>query len=246
LSTTKLIIGEVLNLESKPVRSMDLRRIYLEAAIDIRPPYNFNGYRVNAIKGFHIYNLYKELFEDNVYNIGKNLNTVIDAGANIGMFSLKVKHHNPKCNIIGFEPVPSTYQYLIENTSKLSNCKYYNLALYSHNKGITISNDSCSGGNSVNAKDNLIYVKTDLLSNYIHNDIDLVKLDVEGSEYNILQDLEDNDKFKFIKNMAIEFHDLEKHNIFYWLNKLSDKGYNIKQTQLSGNYEVVVYICSKK
>ncbi|KAI0487169.1 FkbM family methyltransferase [Xylaria cf. heliscus] len=61
--------------------------------------------------------IYKEIFEDGCYDVS-NLPEgplVIDAGANIGLFSLYVKNKFPSSKIIAFEPAPETYNLLRRN-----------------------------------------------------------------------------------------------------------------------------------
>ena len=49
-------------------------------------------------------------------------------------------------------------------------------------------------------------VKSTQLSSYVSREVDLIKLDVEGSEFMVLMDLFQNDKFQFIHKMIIEYH----------------------------------------
>lgn len=61
--------------------------------------------------------IYKEIFEDHCYNIS-NLSDapfIIDAGANIGLFSLYMKQKYPLSKILAFEPAPETYDILRRN-----------------------------------------------------------------------------------------------------------------------------------
>ncbi|KAI8954682.1 FkbM family methyltransferase [Xylaria longipes] len=61
--------------------------------------------------------IYKEIFEDGCYDISNlpEAPFVIDAGANVGLFSLYVKNKFPSSKIIAFEPAPETYDILRRN-----------------------------------------------------------------------------------------------------------------------------------
>jgi FkbM family methyltransferase len=61
--------------------------------------------------------IYKEIFEDGCYDVSNLPETpfVIDAGANIGMFSLYMKQKYPAAKILAFEPAPETYGILRRN-----------------------------------------------------------------------------------------------------------------------------------
>jgi hypothetical protein len=49
-------------------------------------------------------------------------------------------------------------------------------------------------------------VHTVRLSEFIYNDVDLLKIDVEGSEIQIMEDLLETGTIQFVKQMVIEFH----------------------------------------
>ncbi|MEO8535546.1 MAG: MupA/Atu3671 family FMN-dependent luciferase-like monooxygenase, partial [Flavobacterium sp.] len=63
--------------------------------------------------------LYKEIFQDGIYfkhNITVPENgVVIDAGANIGSFSIDVNQRQPSATIIAFEPIPQIFSGLKQN-----------------------------------------------------------------------------------------------------------------------------------
>jgi hypothetical protein len=49
-----------------------------------------------------------------------------------------------------------------------------------------------------------IEVNSELLSNYINDKVDLLKLDIEGAEFEVLSEVKD--KLHLIENIFIEFH----------------------------------------
>lgn len=64
--------------------------------------------------------------------------------------------------------------------------------------------------------------------NFTMNDLIIVKLDVEGAEYNILQKLLDSDIIHYINDLYVEFHDqkvkgFSKENIIEQLSKTNVK-----------------------
>ena len=59
----------------------------------------------------------------------RNLELVVDVGANIGQTVSEVLNCFPESCIYCFEPVPSTFERLTEQTSKLSNVFPINIAL---------------------------------------------------------------------------------------------------------------------
>ncbi|KAF6835223.1 amino acid adenylation domain-containing protein [Colletotrichum plurivorum] len=61
--------------------------------------------------------IYKEIFVDRCYDGPKLSETpfVIDAGANVGMFSIYIKQKYPAAKILAFEPAPDTFDVMRQN-----------------------------------------------------------------------------------------------------------------------------------
>jgi len=184
----------------------------------------------------------KNIFNKNEYFLEgfvlKNLKYIIDLGAHIGIFSFYVKSKFPNAKIYAYEPNPETYKLLKQNIklNKLKNIKTFKRAV-SGKKGLSkfyIHNKS-------NWEDNLyvkakkqgreIKVKTITLKDiFDENKIkkcDLLKIDVEGTEYEILNTFP---KQYFNKiNLII----LETHNFVFPKNTekiikiLSKRGFKI-------------------
>ena len=119
----------------------------------------------------------------------------IDVGCHEGeMLEIMLKHA-PKGQHIGFEPIPELYSFLKKNFH--SNCSFHQVGL-SNEKGSTtfnhvLSNPGYSGikkrrYDKPNEIDTTITIQTELLDNIIPTDlkIDLIKIDVEGAEYLVM------------------------------------------------------------
>ena len=115
--------------------------------------------------------------------------TIIDAGANVGYTSIYLANRYPNARIIALEPEKENFDQLIENTVKYENIHAMNCALWSKQATLSIENggtgdwgftvvekESCEG-DSISAID----VST-LMSNFNVAKIDLLKVDIEGSE----------------------------------------------------------------
>lgn len=165
--------------------------------------------------------LEKEIFRDEIYNLDlKTDNPVIyDLGSHIGMSILYFKMKFPKSKIVAFEPNPNTFFILEENVenNKLENVYLNNFALGNKDMERELYID-CSDLNAFstssftkdawNGKQKTIpiIVESKKLSNYINEDIDLLKIDTEGEELNILKDLEESKKLELVKNIILEYH----------------------------------------
>jgi len=167
----------------------------------------------------HFYGIFYEIFVEKIYEI-KNLSTVktiIDAGANIGLAAAFFSKEYPKAKIFCFEPNPEALKFLEKNIKANNiNAQVYPYALGDENKQMPIFVDSFINGSSSAGLYNLlgekkrptstIQIEVKKLSNYINEVIDILKLDIEGGEWEVLDDLIKNNKLKYISNLLIEFH----------------------------------------
>ncbi|ACV24344.1 FkbM family methyltransferase [Methanocaldococcus fervens] len=130
-------------------------------------------------------------------------------GANIGVATLYFKTLYPNSKIYAFEPVPETFELLKKNVGNLEGVEIFPYAVGSEGE-ITISyseaGDVLSHKNG-NLKKNVV-VKSISIKKFIEenkiNHIDILKLDIEGSEIEVLRDLKDN--FNIIDNIVMEWH----------------------------------------
>lgn len=140
--------------------------------------------------------VFNEIFLQDVYNKQfeiKEGDIIIDVGASIGGYTCKVsKKVGDKGKIIAIEPNPVNYQYLLKNIelNRLNNIIPLNLGVFSIKKELSLI---CKGyGSSVKStKDikfgsNAIKIDVDTLDNLLSGlkleKINLIKMDIEGSE----------------------------------------------------------------
>lgn len=123
----------------------------------------------------------------------KNINTsnkiAIDVGANIGNHSLYFCDFFKK--VLAFEPNNNSFNLLKLNTKIIKNIECFNYGLGEKNKRITLfENPNNIGGSSIffGKNDNLPQVKSKIfkLDNLQIKNIGLIKIDVEGYEYQVI------------------------------------------------------------
>ena len=224
----------------------------------------FNFYYPYKIKGFYQYlNLgesnamlqrYLNNYEIQFYNlldkILKDDFVFIDIGSNKGDFSLYVNYKlKNKCKIFCIEPIIDNIYYIDKSIkkNKFENIYIFNCCLGSTNDTTTIFNGIKSGTSSINKnfplisneKSNTIKFKLDfLIENFDKfKKIDLIKIDVEGSELNVIEgSLNTIRKYKPL--IVIDLHHNltnEKKDSIEILNILSQLNYKImdlKQTKI--------------
>jgi FkbM family methyltransferase len=121
----------------------------------------------------------------------------IDVGCFEGEILALFLKYSPKGKHFAFEPLPDKYEKLAIKYGNIKSVNLYNVAL-SNREGTSdfnyvTSNPSYSGllrrdYDRANEKDAQIIVKTDLLDHCLPDEIkiDLIKIDVEGAEYLVL------------------------------------------------------------
>jgi FkbM family methyltransferase len=120
--------------------------------------------------------------------------TIIDVGANIGLFSYYARRQAPAARIFAFEADPATFKLLVENTRHLSvDCSHR--AVASCDDEIEFFSAPISAWSSMYAVlgaagGERVKVRATRLSEFVRQreirQIDVLKIDVEGAEYDIL------------------------------------------------------------
>lgn len=211
---------------------------------------------VESIEEFHIL---KEVFLSNDYNFLCNKDAlVIDIGSNIGVSCLYFSKMKYVKKIYGFEPVSETYnQALVNfelNKEQAHKIEITNCGLGSENKEETyIFNQSSKGNTGIrglqsptmmsnqNNQNRKVLIKNASvkIQEIIMKNEDLkvvVKMDCEGSEYEILDNLSKNGILDLIDIWMLEWHDKGPSSIE---SLLVSNGYNVFSSTLSAKAGII-------
>jgi FkbM family methyltransferase len=149
---------------------------------------------------------------DNSLRIDYNLNTnsiVFDVGGYKGEWSEKlIPKYN--CFIFIFEPVKEYYDIIINKFRNNKKIKVYNFGLSNEDKHIEICKDENKSSTNIMNTSNKEVIELVDISNFIIknniNKIDLLKINIEGDEYNVIDSLFKNNIIKNILNIQVQFH----------------------------------------
>ncbi len=141
---------------------------------------------------------------------------IVDGGANIGKYSLMLRQHIPNCKIYAFEPVGATFAQLKTNLAKYENIVPINKGLFSENCTkeihIFISNTHASLYDlkkpvaQMKEKVSIDLMRGDFFLEQNHiAEIDFLKLDIEGAEYEAILGFGTHFKNKKIKMVQFEY-----------------------------------------
>ncbi len=171
--------------------------------------------------------IYTEIFRRKAHSIlpqfsGKRDRVIFDIGANEGFYTLRIKQNNPSAKIVAVEANPSAFEILKKNvtTNKLEDVILINKALTSTIGKVTF--EIVPEVSAIGALDMRVQKRPWLRKEIIRKvniegvtlerickdtgieEIDLLKLDVEGAELEILRS--SIDLLENIKKIVVEYH----------------------------------------
>ncbi|HMP92733.1 MAG TPA: FkbM family methyltransferase [Phnomibacter sp.] len=150
----------------------------------------------------------QEIFEQGIYSQSfKSKPYIIDGGANVGLSAIYFKHLAPGAIIDAFEPDPVNAQLFMKNTAYMANVTLHQCALWKENTMLNFEMDgSMSSRLNAEGKDGkkIQQVQAVRLKDRLEKEVDFLKLDIEGAEYEVLKDIED--RLHLVKSMFVEYH----------------------------------------
>lgn len=135
------------------------------------------------------------------YNLNKD-SLVIDAGAYYGLWFNQI-YQKYKCKIIAYEPALIRYNACLSLENQDVQVK--KLGLFSKSIKAKISDEGdassifCDNGEEIDLVDIAEELK-------LWGNVDLIKINVEGSEYEILERLIELNALNMFKNIQVQFH----------------------------------------
>jgi FkbM family methyltransferase len=166
--------------------------------------------------------------------------TIIDLGANIGMSSLYLADKFPDSKIIGVEPDEENGEMFKKNLEHFPNVSFELAAVRGDHKKIVL-NDHGKGATGYVAEENedgmAAVTISDIMKKYSWETIDVIKMDIEGSEISVFEKNYDY-WLKNTKILLIELHERKAAGCTAVFNKAVGN-YNFERSK-SGEYEVLV------
>lgn len=178
-----------------------------------------------------------DIFLDDCYGLKRlsdqNINMILDIGGHVGFFSLYARSRFPKAHIHCYEPNPNLKDY-INNQSEVGDFSFFSEAVGLRSGKIKLAFHEDSVQTKVVKTDSgeipLIAFKSCV--ERMGGEIDVLKLDCEGAEWEILT--EDPQLWSKIKYICMEYHLTEKHSRKEIIAILTKLGYRILKHEISG------------
>lgn len=214
-----------------PEPNMANRLIFMYEFIDLLAPFLFPG-RVSPASGV----------EGNYEQFGVDIEAgdiVIDAGANIGMFSAYAAAKG--AHVFAFEPMPEPLKYLYKtrdiNKALSGSITIVPLALTAEageTKFVIPENNMGAASSIINQKGTTVLAKTVTLDEWVEenglSNVDFIKADIEGSERDLLRGAQRVLK-KFKPKLAIcTYHQKDDPQILENIIRSANISYEIQHT----------------
>ena len=203
------LVGRLRGLAGRTVRSVRLEllrhRLWTsrgESTVSI------DGLRLRVTDGPNAYMQYKDEFVRRNYSFASTRANpvVIDGGANMGMFSIATRREHPSARITAFEPDPAVFALLRENLHRngAADVTLINAALGAARGETTFTPDGEAGG-ALDPR-GADRVRVEPLSAYLDDEVDFLKLNIEGAELDVLREAATAGRLRNVGAMVIEYH----------------------------------------
>jgi FkbM family methyltransferase len=194
-------------------------------------------YKQSFLKGFILFNSVpevlhgiNEIFIEHIYHfdVDKEQPVILDCGGHIGLSAIYFKRQYPNALVTVFEPDRSNFELLKHNLASqgYGDVILRNEAVWKESTRLTFSSAASMSSKIVlgNETGN-VDVKAVRLKDEITAEIDLLKMDIEGAEYEVLKDIKD--KLHLLKNIFIEYHGLfsQQDELMQILQWVTDAGF---------------------
>jgi FkbM family methyltransferase len=211
---------------------------------------NLSFGKVFYSSGQDLYHSLNELFEDKIYSQSlKKDSYIIDCGSNIGLSVLYLKSICPTAEIDAFEPDDNNFILLKKNVeaNNALNIRLHNKAIWKENTTLNFINEASLGsrvGDSSN-NENSIKVPAARLKDLLIKEVDFLKMDIEGAEYEVIMDIKD--QLHFVDKLFLEYHGKFEENgqLLEMLNVVRANGFNIYIKEAGAVYKHPFNISTK-
>jgi FkbM family methyltransferase len=176
--------------------------------------------------------MYNAIFINEIYKFISNSTSpyIVDCGANVGVSVLYFKKLFPKSRLIAFEADPKIFSVLKKNITsfQLDDIQLYNKAVSKASGVVRFFSEGADGGRVLNEgsdRKEALDIDSISLKQFLDEKVDFLKIDIEGSEYEVLLDC--SDKLQNVERIFIEYHSFigEKQRLGEILNILTENGF---------------------
>jgi FkbM family methyltransferase len=158
----------------------------------------------------------KDIFHRRIYDFSSTRREprVLDCGSHIGLSILYTKGRHPAARVTCFEPDPHVVLLLEENlrTNGLNDVEVVRAALASGEGTQAFVSERDASHLITDVSESDVMVPTVPLANYLTEEIDFLKLNIEGAELEVLS--ASRERLGAVRELVLEYHGLERRAQF--------------------------------
>ena len=195
--------------------------------------------------------LFRDIILDDEYWLESipvdRVSTVLDIGANVGLFSLAARIRFPQSSIHAYEPNIQVKPFLDHQASTFDFMAIYEAIGIQDGRGSLVTNPGCDTTARVSPLEGGNVKITSLskaMDRFDHRTVDLLKLDCEGYEHQIIDANGSDGPLKRCRFLSMEYHlgpDMDQNLI---IHKLQDSNFEILKS--SSRNQVIGNILAKR
>lgn len=168
---------------------------------------------------------------------------IIDGGAHHGFFTLYARALNPRVHILAVEPATANQRELrrqleqnrVDRVTVVAGAiagspgpRYLLAAADSHNHALAPATSAQSGQPLLPGEKVLAYSFSELLRQHNWSRVDLLKLDIEGGEWEVINSLREED-YRQLGALIFEHHSNPRHPAGELVVKLREAGFSVQR-----------------
>lgn len=172
---------------------------------------------------------YWEIFVQRVYDFQAERDDpiILDCGGNIGLSVIWFRQRYPRSHITVFEADPMIADVLSANLIALGlgDVQVVKAAVWIEANRVGFARKGADAGR-IDSHHGQQVVDAIRLADFITRPVDLLKLDIEGAEYGVIQDLCETGKISYVRRLICEVHgrSSDRHGLGSLVKVLADHG----------------------
>ncbi len=212
-----------------------LARLHADVACRVR----IGEFEVASFSAARLAVLHREIFVALTYyfHAERPDPLIIDGGSNIGVSVVFFKTLYPDSRVLAFEPANRVYELLGSNVGALPGVELHRVALGRENAVVAFYEDQDDPGSLLQStrQERLTAPRQTTaeqrrLSEFLDGQVvDLLKLDIEGAEQEVVEELADSGAIECVQQLIVEYHhqlDPDRDSIGSFLERLRDLGFH--------------------
>jgi len=166
--------------------------------------------------------------------------TIVDIGANIGLFSIWAAANFPAATIHSYEPNADLWSFAEANLNQVGARLYREAVGLNHGRAsVSYEGESRLGRCELSESGSVVVTALSEVVARAGGCVDLLKMDCEGAEWNMFEDAA---SFRQVKNVVMEYHTLaETHSVESLVSRFKDLGFALRHLNPNAGFGIACF-----